>query len=175
MPAQDFNTFDGLNRANFGGSVRATGVDINDDTMICTDRIIGGIRKECRAFTRYSPSADRISMNRKLGLGRGGHTRSVKFGLRALAARKMLRERKICCRHAAEEPVIHADSSEDQRSNSQDADCEYLRGGNSMVRFVIGELTYTALPPRDYLPCTTSANHDAPYGKASSLKSNQAL
>jgi len=34
----------------------------------------------------------------------------------------MLRERKIWYRRAAEEPVIHADRSEDQRSNSQTAD-----------------------------------------------------
>tara|TARA_R110002033_G_scaffold166141_1_gene204559 strand:- start:719 stop:955 length:237 start_codon:yes stop_codon:yes gene_type:complete len=33
----------------------------------------------------------------------------------------MLRERRIWCRRAAEEPVIHADRSEHQRSNSQTA------------------------------------------------------
>jgi hypothetical protein len=39
----------------------------------------------------------------------------------------MLRERKIWYRRAAEEPVIHADRSELQRSNSQTADKAALR------------------------------------------------
>jgi hypothetical protein len=41
------------------------------------------------------------------------------FVLRALAAQEMPHEREISCRRAAGEPDIHADRSEDQRSNSQ--------------------------------------------------------
>jgi hypothetical protein len=44
------------------------------------------------------------------------------FVLRALAAHEMPHEREISCRRASGEPDIHADSSEDQRSNSQFAD-----------------------------------------------------
>ena len=49
------------------------------------------------------------------------------FVLRALAARKMLRERKVRCRRAAREPAIHAHRSKDQRSNSQTADLAAIR------------------------------------------------
>ena len=41
------------------------------------------------------------------------------FVLRALAAQEMPHEREISCRCAAGEPDIHADFSEDERSNSQ--------------------------------------------------------
>ena len=44
------------------------------------------------------------------------------FVLRVLAAQEMPHEREISCRSAAGEPDIHADRSEDQRSNSQFAD-----------------------------------------------------
>ena len=44
------------------------------------------------------------------------------FVLRALAAQEMPHEREISCRRAAGEPDIHADFSEDERSNSQFAD-----------------------------------------------------
>ena len=44
------------------------------------------------------------------------------FVLRALAAQEMPHEREISCRRAAGEPDIHADCSEDERSNSKFAD-----------------------------------------------------
>ena len=44
------------------------------------------------------------------------------FMLRALAAMEMPREGENTCRRAAGEPAIHADRSEDRRSNSQFAD-----------------------------------------------------
>jgi len=46
------------------------------------------------------------------------------FLLRALAAREMLRQRKIRCCRAAEKPAIRAECSKDQRSNSQTADMD---------------------------------------------------
>jgi hypothetical protein len=50
------------------------------------------------------------------------HTVNWIVALLALAAREMPHEREISCRRAAGEPAIHADRSEDQRSNSQSAD-----------------------------------------------------
>ena len=44
------------------------------------------------------------------------------FSLHALAAWKMLRQRKIRCCRAAEKPAIRAECSKDQGSNSQTAD-----------------------------------------------------
>ena len=49
------------------------------------------------------------------------------FMLRALAAREMPHERKALYPRAAREPVIHADRSMDQRSNSYTADKAALR------------------------------------------------
>ena len=43
------------------------------------------------------------------------------FSLHALAAWKMLRQRKIRCCRAAEKPAIRAACSKDQRSNSRNA------------------------------------------------------
>jgi len=54
------------------------------------------------------------------GIGQlGAHTGSVKFVLRALAARKMRHERKIQGRSAAEETAIRAGRSMDQALNLQ--------------------------------------------------------
>ena len=44
------------------------------------------------------------------------------FSLHALAAWKMLQQRKIQCCRAAEKPAIRAECSKDQRLNSQTAD-----------------------------------------------------
>jgi len=62
----------------------------DDDTVICIDQIIGGIRKEscavacssllpavhCAAMSREA-LAGRIGMSRKLGLGRGGRAKGL--------------------------------------------------------------------------------------------------
>jgi hypothetical protein len=57
------------------------------------------------------------------------------FVLRVLAAQEMPHEREISCRSAAGEPDIHADRSEDQRSNSQFADKASFRCTSTNGRF----------------------------------------
>lgn len=75
-----------------------------------------------------------IRADRSEGAGRA-HSRRHEILLRALAARKMPRERKIQCRRAAGEPAIHAGRSDDQRSNSHFANFSDLNGTRSNSRF----------------------------------------
>ena len=58
---------------------------------------------------------------------------SPNFPLHALAAWKMLRQRRNWCYRAARKPTIRAECSKDQRSNSRNADpsdfrCEFSNG-----------------------------------------------
>jgi hypothetical protein len=57
------------------------------------------------------------------------------FSLHALAAWKMLRQRKIRCCRAAGKPAIRAECSRDQRSNSQTADKPNFEDSVTTVRF----------------------------------------
>lgn len=62
-----------------------------------------------------------IRSARGLGLV-GAHSVSPDFLLRALAAWVMLRQLKIRCCRAAEKPAVGAECSNDQRSNSHNAE-----------------------------------------------------